>query len=113
MELASINIKESVARLERITSTLVLHNPIDGADTRFYSLSVPLDTNPLDKWLEVIRRGSFQKSGAEKQWAYETVKKIFIEMVIKSDSINDNESTVGSDNDEDDESNTVNISYIP
>ena len=34
-------------------------------------------------------------------------------MVIKSDSINDNESTVGSDGDEDDESSTVNKSYIP
>ena len=96
MGVAGINIKESVARLDRITSTLLLHNPTDGVDTRFYYLSGPLDTEPLDKWLELIRRESYHKSGGEKQWACETVKKIFVEMVMKSDSINDNESTVGS-----------------
>ena len=73
----------------------------------------PMDTNPLDKWLELIRRGSYHKSGGEKQWACETVKKIFVEMVMKSDSINDNESTVGYAGDEDDESITVNRWYIP
>ena len=34
-------------------------------------------------------------------------------MVIRSDSVNDNESIVVSDGDEDDESSTVNKSYIP
>ena len=91
---------------------MVLHS-IDGNDTRFYPLSVPLDTNPLDKWLEVIRGVSYQKSGAEKQWAYESFKTLFIEMVIYSDSINDDESTVGYYYDEYDDSNTVNRWCIP
>ena len=59
LEVAGINIKKSVAWLERIPSTLELHNPTYGDDTHFYSLSGPLDTNPLYKWLELIRRGSY------------------------------------------------------
>ena len=44
---------------------------------------------------------------------YETIKKLFIEMVIEIDSINYNESTLVSDDDEYYECRTVNRWYIP
>ena len=91
---------------ERITSTLVLYKTTGGADTRFPSLSITLDTNTLYKWLGVISIGIYQKSGIWKQWAYEPVKTLCLEMVIESDSINEDGATVGSDEDEDDEIST-------
>ena len=51
--------KESAARMEKIPSTMVIHNNVDGADNRFSTMSGPLVNNPLEKWFGVIRRGTY------------------------------------------------------
>ena len=41
--------KESVARMDKIPSTMVLHKNVDGADTIFSTMAGPLANNPYGK----------------------------------------------------------------
>ena len=51
--------KESAARMEKIPSTMVLHNHVDLIDIRFATITGPLVKNILGKWLGVIRIGTY------------------------------------------------------
>ena len=66
-------VKESAARMVDIPSTMVLHNHVDGADTRSFTMVGPLMNNPLEKWRGVIRRGTYQSAAEDSRWAYEPV----------------------------------------
>ena len=47
--------------MEKMTSTVVIHKHVDGADTLFYTMPLSLVNNPLGKWLGVIRMVTFRK----------------------------------------------------
>ena len=49
-----IKVKELSARMENIPSAMVLHKHVDGAETRFSTMAVPLVNNIFGKWLGVI-----------------------------------------------------------
>ena len=51
-------VTESADRMENIPFTMVIHKHVYGADTIFSTMVGPLENNPLDKWIGVIRRGS-------------------------------------------------------
>ena len=68
-----IKLKYSAARMEKIPSNMVIHNHIDGADTIFSTITVPLANNPLVKWIGVIRRRTYQASYEDSRRAYEPV----------------------------------------
>ena len=65
--------KESAESMEKITSTMVLHNDVDGVDIIFSTMEGPLANNPLGKWLGVIRRRTYQSASEDSKWAYDTV----------------------------------------
>ena len=44
-----IKVKGLVSRMEKIPSTMSLHNHVDGADTRFFTILGPLVNNPMEK----------------------------------------------------------------
>ena len=44
---------------------MVLHNHVDGADTRFSAMERTLAKNSLGKWLGVIRRGTHQAASED------------------------------------------------
>ena len=47
-----IKVKESAARMENISSAMVLHKHVDGTDTIFSTISGPLVNNILVNGLE-------------------------------------------------------------
>ena len=87
--------KESANRMERIPSTMVIHKHVDGADTRFSTMAVPLANNPLKKYTGVIRRGFYQAASEDSRWAYEPVSDLWPDIEPYSDSSNDGSSDEG------------------
>ena len=59
---------------------MVLRNHVDGADTRFVTMSVPLVNTLLGKFHGVIRIGSYQTVAEDKVWAYEAVSDLWIDI---------------------------------
>ena len=57
----------------KIPSTMVLHNHLYVSYTRFSTMAGPFANNLLGKWLEVIRRGTYQIASEDIRWAYEPV----------------------------------------
>ena len=55
-----IKVKESVARMEKIPSTMVIHKHVDDTKTRFATMSGPLVNNLMEKWLGLIIIGTYQ-----------------------------------------------------
>ena len=79
---------------------MVPHKHTDGSYTRFDSLSGPLYTKALDKWLEVIIRVRYQKSVTQKRFYYDPIKTLWIDTVVESYSSNNDEALGGSNDDE-------------
>ena len=79
--------------MEKIPYTMVLHKHADGADTRFATMARPLMKKPLEKWLGVIRRGTYKEESEYIRWAYEPVSDLWIDIEPDSDS-SDNRSSV-------------------
>ena len=50
---------------------MVVYKNVDGEDTIFSTVSVPLVENPLVKWLGVIRRGTYKVAAEYIRGAYE------------------------------------------
>ena len=53
-------VKELAARVENILFTMVLYKHVYGTDTIFATIPRTLMNNPLGKWIELIRRGTYQ-----------------------------------------------------
>ena len=68
---------------------MVLHTHVDGADTRFSNMAGPLANNPLEKWLGVIRRGTYQEVSEDSWWAYEPVSYLWSDIELDSEYIDD------------------------
>ena len=58
----------------------------------FYTMAGPLANNPLEKWLGVIRRGTYQAASEDSRWAYEPLSDIWPDIYPASDSSNDGSS---------------------
>ena len=89
-------VKESAARMEKIPYTMVLHNHLDGADTRFATMSGPLVKDPLEKFLGVIRIGTYQAASEDSRWGYEPVLDSWPDVDTESVSIDYRSSDEGS-----------------
>ena len=72
--------------MEKIPYTMVLHTHIDGTDTIFATMSGSLVNNPMEKWIGVIKRGTYQASSEDRRWAYEPVKDLWPNVEPGSDS---------------------------
>ena len=68
---------------------MVLHNNVDGADTRFSTMAGPLMKNPLGKWLGVIRRGTYQSEYQDIRWSYKPVSDLWLYVEPDSNSSDD------------------------
>ena len=72
--------------MEKIPPTMVLQNNVDGEDTIFTTMSVPLVKIPLGKWIEIIRRGAYQAEFGDVRWEYELVSNLCPDLEPNSDS---------------------------
>ena len=82
--------------MENIPPTMVIHKHIYGVDTRFSTMERPLEYNPLEEWLGVIRRGTYQAASEDIRWAYEPVSNFWPDIESDSDSSNGGSSDEGS-----------------
>ena len=78
--------KESVASMEKIPSTMVLHKHVDWEDTIFSTMSLKLLNNLLVNFIGVIRRGSYQSSAEDRRCSYESVSGLWPDIYPDSDS---------------------------
>ena len=69
--------KESLARIEKIPSAMVIHKHVDGAGTILFTMEGPLTNNPLGKWIGLIRRGTYQAAPEDIRWAYEPLSDLW------------------------------------
>ena len=74
---------------------MVLQNNVDGEDTIFTTMSVPLMKIPLGKWIGITRRGGYQADSGDSMWAYEPVSDLCPDLEPKSDSSDDGSSDKG------------------
>ena len=68
---------------------MVLHKDIDGEDTRFFTMTVPLVKNSLGRCIGVIRIGTYQAAAEDIRWAYEQVQDLWPDIDPNSDSSDD------------------------
>ena len=85
-----------MTRMENITSKMVIHNHVDGEDTKFYTMSGPLIKNPMGKCLAGIRRRSYQAAAEDSIWPYKPVSDLWPDIDPDSDSSFDGSSYEGS-----------------
>ena len=78
-------VREATTRMERTPSTMVIHNNVDGAYTRFSAMSGPLANKNMLKWLVVIRRCTYQATSEDRRWAYELVSYLWPYVYYDSD----------------------------
>ena len=74
---------------------MVLHKYVDGVDTIFATMVVPLVNNMLETWLGVIRRGTYQAASEDSRWAYEPVSDLCPYIEPAGDSSNHGSSDEG------------------
>ena len=94
--------KENAARMTKLPSTLVLHKPADGADSRFSTLAGPFSQTPLAKWLGVLRCGAYQQAQGDPEWAFEPLASMWSDE-LDPDYDSDDSDYVPSDDDDDDD----------
>ena len=96
--------KESAARLTKIPSTLVLHKPAAGVDTRLATYRHAIVDNPLENILGLHEPGRYQQADAAQPFAYERIEGLWQEDAgdnINFMEVEDNETS----SDESDDSN--------
>ena len=78
--------KESSARMEKIPSSMMPHKHVDGADTRFSTMTGILTKTYLGGWLGLIIIGTYQAASEDSRWEYEPVSCLwpYIEPDIES-----------------------------
>ena len=81
--------------MEKISSTMVIHKYEYGANNRLSTMSGPLDNIVLEKWLRVIRTGTYQAESEDIRWSYEPVFDLWLDIESDSDSRNDGLSDAG------------------
>ena len=102
--------KESAARLTKIPSTLVIHKPTAGIDTRLATYRHAIVDNPLENILGLHEPGRYQQAEPGQPFAYNKIEDLWQEDVdnqayqaesdsTDSDSDNDNDDHDSGDND--------------
>ena len=75
--------------MEKIPSTMVLNNHVGGVEIIFSTVAGPLMKNPLEKWLGVIIRGTYQEASEYSRWSYEPVYNLWPYIEPDSESSDD------------------------
>ena len=73
--------KESAARLTKIPSTLVIHKPAAGADTRLATYRHAIVDNPLENILGLHEPGRYRQAEPERPFAYDKIEDLWQEDV--------------------------------
>ena len=71
--------KESAARLTKIPSTLVLHKPAEGIDTRLATYRHAIVDNPLESILGLHEPGRYKQAEAHRPFAYDKIEDLWQE----------------------------------
>ena len=79
-------IKENAVRMEKLPSTLVLHNHASGDDFRFAAMHQDLQKAPLAKWLGIPCYGGYLQAQGDRQWAFEPLESMCSDATVDSDS---------------------------
>ena len=74
---------------------MVIHKHEDGVNTIFYTMVGPLVNNTLEKWLGLIRRGSYQAASEDIRRSYEPVSDLWPYIDTDSDYSDDESSDKG------------------
>ena len=98
--------KESAARLTKIPSTLVLHKPTEGIDTRLATYRHAIVDNPLENILGLHEPGRHKQADGHRPFAYDKVEDLWSDdidnnwpQMMADDSDDDNTSSDSSDDD--------------
>ena len=103
--------KESAARLTKIPSTLVIHKPTTGIDTRLATYRHAIVDNPLENILGLHEPGRYQQVEPELPYAYDKIEDMWQEEVDNfphPEGNNDNEDSSDSSNSEGNDSDSDN-----
>ena len=99
-------IKESAARLTKIPSTLVIHKPTAGIDTRLATYRHAMIDNPLEATLGLHEPGRYQQANHNETFAYDHIEDLWQEHVDASgtdtDDNSDDATTSSEDSNNDD-----------
>ena len=74
---------------------MVIHKHADGVKTIFSTMEGPLVKNPMEKWLGVIRRGSYQAVSGDIRCPYEPVYDLWPDIEHDSEYSDDESSDEG------------------
>ena len=91
-------VKESAARLTRIPSTLVVHKPTEGIDTRLATYRHAIIDNPLENILGLHEPGRYKQTEGHRPFAYDKIEDLW------GDDIDNNWPMMINDSDDDEES---------
>ena len=102
--------KESAARLTKIPSTLVIHKPTAGIDTRLATYRHAIVDNPLENILGLHERGRYRQAEPGQPFAYDKIEDLWQEEVDnnnahQAEDDSDSEDSHSSDSDDDGNSN--------
>ena len=78
--------KESAARVYKISFTIVIHKHVDVEDTIFATILGPLVNNPLVNWLGVIIIWTYQAAAEGRRWSYEPGTYLYPDLYPGSES---------------------------
>ena len=83
--------KESAARMTKIPSTLVIHKPTAGIDTRLTTYRHAMVDNPLETVLGLHEAGRYQQAAGTQPFAYDRIEDLWPEPVEDDSEGNNNE----------------------
>jgi len=75
--------KKSAARMTKIPSTLILHQKPDGVDSRLMRMNGTLAESPLEKWLGLLKCGSYESATSDKTYAFEKFDSMWTDPLMK------------------------------
>ena len=100
--------KESAARLTKIPSTLVLHKPTTGIDTRLATYRHAIVDNPLENILGLHEPGRYRQANPEQPFAYDKIEDMWQEDMHDEAGQQSDTGSHSSSEDEDDDSDIRN-----
>lgn len=101
--------KESAARLTKIPSTLVIHKPASGIDTRLATYRHAIVDNPLENIIGLHEPGRYRQAGPNQPFAYDRIQDLWQEEVdddmLHYEIIDDSDDSGNDDSSDDDDGN--------
>ena len=96
--------KESAARLTKIPSTLVIHRPTAGIDTRLATYRHAIVDNPLENILGLHEPGRYRQAEPEQPFAYDKIEDMWQEDIDNRPNAASDSDNADSDDDSDNHS---------